>query len=167
MNIPFRKRLFELILLTVMGVVMYVSQVIMASLPNIELVSLLIILIARKFNYKSLISVYIFVFCEIATYGFSVWVVNYLYVWAVLAVVVCLVRKIDNTFFYAFLSALYGIAFGTLCAIPYFFYGGFTFGITYIANGLWFDLLHSSGNFIIALVLYKPLTIAFNKAIKD
>ena len=145
---------------------MYVSQVIMSQLPNIELVSLLIIVIARKFGSKSLVSVYIFVGCEILTYGLSMWVVNYLYIWAILALVVCLVRKIDSRILYTLISGIFGLLFGILCAIPYFFIGGITFTLTYIAKGLVFDIVHGIGNFVITFLLYRPVTNALEKAIK-
>lgn len=145
---------------------MYVSQVIMSQLPNIEIVSLLIILTTRKFGYKALMSVYVFVGLEILTYGISLWVINYIYVWAIFCIVICFFRKIDNAFIYAFISALFGLAFGTLCSIPNFFIGGFAFGISYIVSGLTFDLLHCAGNFVTTLILYKPLSNALNKAVK-
>ncbi len=163
---PRLKKLFTVILLALFGGLMYVSQVVMASLPNIELVSLLIIILARKFSFKSLAGVYIFVLCEILTYGLHIWVINYLYVWAIFAVIICLVRKIDNAVFYAVISGAFGLAFGTLCAIPYFFTLGIAGGITYIVNGFWFDLMHCGGNFLIALILYRPLTLVFDKALK-
>lgn len=161
-----KARLTETLLLTLLGVLMYVSQVIMSQLPNIEIVTLLIILTARKFGYKSLMSVYVFVGLEILTYGISIWVINYLYVWAVLCIAVCLIRRIDSTVVYTLLSAFFGLIFGTLCSIPYFFMGGFGFGISNIVSGLGFDLLHCGGNFILTLILYKPLTKVFDKAIK-
>ena len=161
------KKLFEFILLTLLGVLMYVSQVIMASLPNIEIVTLLIIITAVNFSYKSFISVYIFVFCEIITYGLSLWVVNYLYVWAVLVVVICLIRRVQSVWIYTAVSGIYGLLFGTLCSIPYFITGGITFGVTYIINGLWFDILHCAGNLILTPILFKPLDFALKKALKS
>lgn len=159
-------KLIELILLTMLGVLMYVSQVIMSSLPNIELVTFLIIITARKFGYKSFLSVYVFVGCEILTYGLSIWVINYLYVWAILCLVICLLRKIDSAVFYAIIAAFYGIIFGTLCSVPYFITGGFAAGISYIIGGFWFDILHCGGNFVLVLLLYKPISKVLNKIIK-
>ena len=159
-------RLVEIILLTLFGVLMYISQVVMASLPNIEIVSLLIILTARKFGYKSLLSVYVFVGCEILTYGLSLWVINYLYVWAILCIVICLVRCIDSLALYTVISGVFGLAFGALCSIPNFFIGGIGFGISYIISGLGFDLAHSVGNIVLTFLLYKPLTKVLEKAIK-
>lgn len=145
---------------------MYVSQVIMASLPNIEIVSLLIIVFSRKFGFKTLYSVYIFVFCEIVTYGIHIWVINYIYVWAILCITVCLIKRIDNNIIYGLVAAIFGLMFGTLCSLPYFITGGITMGISYIISGFWFDIVHCFANLILTLVLYTPLTKVMDKSIK-
>ncbi len=161
-----RAKLLEVLVLTLLGVLMYVSQIVMAALPNIEIVSLLIIVTVHKFGVKALASVYVFVMCEIMTYGLSMWVINYLYVWAVLCIVVCFIRKIGNTCVYTLVATLFGLAFGTLCSIPYFFIGGISMGVSNIVSGISFDLLHCGGNFITTLLLSKPLIKAMDKAIK-
>ncbi len=160
------QKLVEAILLTLLGVLMYVSQVIMAALPNIEIVTLLIILTTRKFGYKAFVSVYIFVVCEIFTYGLEIWVINYLYVWAILCVLILIIKKIDEAIVYALIAAIYGLFFGTLCSVPYFIMGGIAGGIAYIIQGFVFDLLHCGGNFVLVLLMYKPLTRVMNKIIK-
>lgn len=144
---------------------MYVSQVIMASLPNIELVSFLIILTARKFGVKSFASVYIFVALEILTYGIHIWNICYMYVWAILVFVVCLVRKKDSVILFALISGIFGLLFGTLCSPVAFFTGGFGYGISWIISGLWFDLLHCFGNALSTFLLYKPLSKVLDKAL--
>lgn len=161
-----RAKLTEAILLALFGAVMYVSQVIMAALPNIEIVSLLVIIITRKFGVKALTSIYVFVLCEIVTYGIEIWVINYFYVWTILWLIVYLVRKIDNTIFYTILSAIFGLFFGVLCSVPYFLIGGISMGIANIIGGIGFDLLHCGGNFIAALILYRPLTKITERIIK-
>ena len=155
--------LINSIILTMFGVLMYVSQVVMASLPNIEIVSLLIILVTRKFGVKAFLSVYIFVGLEILTYGFSMWVINYLYVWTILLLIILCFRKIDNAYLYAVISAIYGLLFGTLCSIPYFIMGGISMGISYIISGVGFDIAHCIGNFVLIVLLYKPLSKVINK----
>ena len=160
------KHLKELIVLTLFGALMYAVQVAMAVLPNIELVSLLVILITIRFGPKALFSVYIFVGCEILTYGISLWVINYLYIWAILVVIILPIRKVDNVFVYAIVAAIYGLIFGTLCAIPNFFIGGIGFGISYIVSGLMFDVYHCVGNLVLVLLLYRPLTEGMNRALK-
>ncbi len=145
---------------------MYVSQVIMSQLPNIEIVSLLIILATRKFGYKALLSVYVFVGLEVLTYGISDWVIKYLYVWAVLCFIICIARKIDSTLFYTLVSSIYGLFFGILCSPVDFLIGGLAYGITNIIKGIPFDLLHCGGNFLTTILLYKPLSKALDKTIK-
>lgn len=158
-------KLFELLTLTVLGVLMYVSQVIMASLPNIELVSFLIIITARKFGVSSLLSVYIFVGLEALTYGLAEWVISYLYIWAVLCLAVCILRKIDSCILFTLVSGIFGLLFGTLCSVPSFIMGGFGYGISWIIRGIPYDFLHCFGNSLLTFLLYKPLTRALDKAI--
>ena len=158
-----KKRLINSILLTMFGVLMYVSQVVMASLPNIEIVSLFIIMVTRKFGVKAFLSVYIFVGLEILTYGFSMWVINYLYVWAILVLIILCFRKIDNAYIYAVISAIFGLFFGVFCSMPYFITGGIPMGISYIISGLGFDIAHCLGNMVLVSILYKPLTKVMNK----
>ena len=54
----------------------FALQVVMAPLPNIEPVSLLVMLFAVVFGWKCLYPVYVFVVMEILFYGFSTWNVN-------------------------------------------------------------------------------------------
>lgn len=160
-----RHKLIEIIFLALLGALMYVSQVIMASLPNIELVSFLIILTTRKFGIKSLWSVYIFVILEVITYGLEIWVICYLYIWAILVFVILPIRKNDNVILYTLISSIYGFLFGTLCSVPYFITGGIGYGISWIVSGIvsGFDIYHGVGNFFLTIILYKPITKVFDK----
>ena len=157
-----RLKLVEILILVLMGVLMYVSQVIMAPLTNIELVSFLIIIVARRFGFKSLISVYIFAFLEIMTYGFHIWSINYLYVWAILVLIVLPLRKIDNVFLYTVVSGIFGILFGVFCSIPYFVMGGLSMGVANMMSVISFDIPHCVGNIVLTAILYIPITKAFN-----
>lgn len=161
-----RAKLFEVLVLTLLGVLMYVTQVILAPLPNIETVSLLIIIATCVFGVKALCSVYIFVICEIFTYGLHIWSINYLYVWAILCFAVLLTRKVENPIFFALLSAIFGLLFGTFCSIPYFFAGGIAAGFGYIIQGFVYDLLHCAGNFFIAILLFLPLKNVLERTVK-
>ena len=161
-----RVKLFRYILLTLFGVLMYVTQVVMSHLPNFEAVSLLIIVTTCLLGVKALFSVYIFVICEIFTYGLHIWSINYLYVWAILVIAVLCTRKFASREFFALLSAIFGLLFGTFCSIPYFIMGGFEGGIVYIIQGFWFDILHCVGNLVLTFILFNPLTNVLDKAIK-
>ena len=61
-----------------------VSQVALAFLPNIEVVSLLIIIYTLFFKRKTLYIIYLFALLEGLLYGFGTWWIMYLYVWTIL-----------------------------------------------------------------------------------
>ena len=135
----------------------FALQVVMGPLPNIEPVSLLVILFAVTFGWKALYPVYIFVVMEILFYGFSVWNVYYLYVWTILAVAAILMRKQQSPLVWALLSGVFGLVFGALCGVVDIFIGGFGYAAAKWVSGIPFDLLHCGGNFVIALVMFDPL----------
>ena len=147
----------EITLFAVLGAMTFALQVAMAPLPNIEPVSLLVMVFAVVFGWKCLYPVYVFVVMEILFYGISTWNVYYLYVWTVLALVAILMRKSTNPLAWALLSGVYGLFFGALCGIVDIFIGGFAYAASKWVSGIPFDLLHCGGNFGIALIMFKPL----------
>ncbi len=153
----------ELLTLTMLGALLALGKWVMQGLPNIEPVSLLLMVYAYKFGYKTLISTYVFVGLELLLYGFNIWNIMYLYVWAILLLVVLPFRKIRKAWLFALIGGLFGMGFGTLCSIPYFFTMGPAFAFSWIVSGLTFDVIHGIGNFAIILVLYIPLTKALDR----
>ncbi len=150
-------KLREAVFLALLGALMMATQVAMAALPNIHLVAVLIILAALLFGWKALYSVYIFVLLEGLIYGFSMWFLNYLYVWTVLAVFAVLFRKSRSRWFWAAVAGIFGLLFGALCAIPYFFIGGWAAAFSYWVAGIPFDLIHCISNTVLTAVLLMPL----------
>jgi len=153
----------EVTLFAILGAMTFALQVAMAPLPNIEPVSLLVMIYAAVFGWKSLYAVYVFVVMEILFYGISTWNVYYLYVWAVLAFGAILMRRSRQPFAWAMLSAVFGLFFGALCGIVDIFIGGFSYAAAKWVSGIPFDLLHCGGNFVIALIMFKPLRNAMEK----
>ncbi len=147
----------QTVLFGVLGALTFALQVVMGVLPNIEPVSLLVMLFAVTFGWKSLYAVYTFVVMEILFYGFSLWNVYYLYVWLILAVAAIALRKNRNPLAWAVLSGAFGLMFGALCGIVDVFIGGFSYAAAKWVAGIPFDLLHCGGNFVIALLLFCPL----------
>lgn len=152
----------ELVSLALIAAAMVIGQVIFAVLPNIEVVSLIVILTTLRFKAKALFPIYVFAALEGVLYGFGIWWVSYLYVWMVLWVVTMLLKNEDSPFLFAVVSALFGLFFGALTAIPYLF-GGIGMAISYFVAGVSFDLLHCVSNFIVTLVLFKPLWSVFKR----
>lgn len=147
----------EITLFAVLGTGTFAAKMAMAQLPNIEPVSLLVMLFAVCFGWKGLYPVYLYVLLEFAVWGVDLWSLCYLYVWLVLFVLARLLRKLDSPLLWAALSGCFGLLFGALCALVYWVTGGWAAAVTWWISGIPMDLLHGAGNFFIALFLFKPL----------
>ena len=158
-----RLKTVDMIILALLGALLVIVQMMLAFLPNIELVSLLVYIYAKVYRKRAFIPIYIFVILEGLLYGFSIWWVTYLYVWAVLAVISIVTGHERSTFVAALVLALYGLGFGLLCSIPTFIIAGPGGGISFFLAGLPFDAAHFAGNTTTALVLYYPLYTLLHK----
>lgn len=135
----------------------------MAPLPNIEPVSLMIIVCTRVFGLKTLYAVYVFVLLEGLLWGFDLWFFSYLYVWAPLVFAVWAFRKAEGRIFWGALSGFYGLLFGTLCCLTTLIIGGWQAAVAYWISGIPFDIFHAVGNFALAFVLVPVCTQLLQK----
>jgi energy-coupling factor transport system substrate-specific component len=147
----------EILLLGLLSAVLVIVQVGLSFLPNIELVSLLIIVFTLVLGKKAFYPIYVFVIAEGLIFGFSLWWYSYLYIWSILAIVVLLLRKNDNMFIWSIISGVFGLCFGALTAFPYLLTQGIGGAIAYWVSGIPFDLLHCAGNVAAAVLLLRPL----------
>lgn len=148
----------RLALLGILTAVLLGGQVALAAQPNVEIVSLLVILYSILLGRQVFLIIYAFVLLEGCLYGFGLWWVSYLYVWALLAIIALALRRTEaSALFWAILSGFFGLAFGALCALPYLVTGGIAAAISYWLAGLGFDLIHCVGNFLVCLLLFRPL----------
>ncbi len=150
-------RIKDIALIGIMSAILVAVQVALGFLPNIELVSLLIIVYTLVFGRKALYIIYVFVAIEGMIYGVGLWWINYLYIWTILFVIVMLLRKQHYTYIWAIVSGFYGLLFGALCAIPNIFISGFGSAVSYWIAGIPYDILHAAGNFVVCLLLFRPL----------
>ena len=158
------KRLRALCLMALMGVVLAASKEALAFLPNFELVSLLTVLFTLAFGRYVAGALGVFLLLEGLLYGFGLWLAMYLYIWPLLALLTWLCRRLDKAWQWALFSGGFGLCFGSLCALAYLPFGGPSVAIAWAVAGLPFDLLHAGGNFLLALVLYRPLRCALARA---
>lgn len=147
----------EVTLFGVLGAIMFALQVAMSGLPNIEPVSLLVMVYAVVFGRKCIYPICVFVVMEILFFGIQMWNINYFYVWAVLALAAWWLREMQHPLAWAMLSAVFGLLFGALCAPVYLFTGGLAYAVSWWVAGIPYDLLHCGGNFAMALLLFVPL----------
>ena len=150
-----------------MGALLVVSKQAMSGIPNVELVTLLIILFALELPRETPGAVMVFLVLQGVLYGFGLWWAMYLYVWYLLAVLAWLLRRMDNAFGWAVFSGAYGLCFGGLCAAVYLFAKTPAFALSWWLSGLSYDALHGVGNFVLMLLLYRPLCRALQMAKKQ
>jgi energy-coupling factor transport system substrate-specific component len=146
----------EILICGLLGALLIAAQVALAFLPNIELVSLLVIVYTLVLGKKVFFPIYVFALVEGLIYGFGIWWISYLYIWSILAIVVLMLRKYERPLFWVIVSGLFGLMFGALCAVPYLFTGGLGAAAAYWVSGIMFDLLHCGGNIVAAALLFKP-----------
>lgn len=147
----------EVTLFGILGAMTFAAKYVMAPLPNIEPVSLMVMLFAAVFGWKGLYPTYLYVLMEILFYGLGTWNVNYLYIWAILMAAAYLLRSMEQPLGWALLSGAFGLFFGALCAPVDVVIGGFSYAAAKWVSGIPFDIAHCAGNFVIALVMFKPL----------
>lgn len=146
-----------------LGALTFGLKVAMSYLPNIEPVSLFVMLFAVVFGKKCVYPIYLYVLLEILLYGLGTWNINYLYIWAILALTAYLFRGMKHPLGWALISGVYGLCFGLLCAPVDFFLGDIGYVISKWVSGIPFDIAHCIGNFVIALLLFAPLRTLLEK----
>lgn len=161
----------DITLIGMMVAIIEVCKVVLAGIPNIELTSFWIIMFTLFLGKRICYVIPVFILIEGAMYGVQLWWVMYLYAWPILALATWLLRKRDSIFTYAMLSAIFGLFFGFLCALPYVVIGavdggivnGLYAGFTWWVAGIPWDIVHCVGNFVIMLVLYTPVKVIMLK----
>ena len=158
----------QLIIFALLGVIMFISKIVMEALPNIHLLGVLTITYTLVYRWRALIPIYVYVILNGLLSGFNAWWVPYLYIWTLLwAITMLLPRRMPKwlaCIVYPLLCALHGIAFGVLYAPAQAIMFGLNFQetLTWIAAGLPFDIIHSVGNFAVGLLIY-PLSEVIRK----
>lgn len=147
----------EIVLFGMLGALIFAAKYVMAFLPNIEPVSLMVMLCAVVFGRKAAYPIALYVLMEVLFYGLELWNINYLYIWAILAIAAGQMRQTRSPLPWAILSGTFGLLFGALCAPVDVVIGGFGYAIAKWVSGIPFDIAHCIGNFAIALVMFVPM----------
>jgi energy-coupling factor transport system substrate-specific component len=152
-----------------------VSKFALSGIPNIELTSFWLIMFTLYFGWRIVVAVPVFILLEGAMYGVQLWWIMYLYAWPILVLVTWILRKKNSALLFAIVSGIFGLCFGALCAIPYFFIGlssggissGISTAVTWWISGIPWDFAHCVGNFVIMLILYKPVSRAMKWVVRN
>ena len=147
----------DLVVTALLAAVLLAAQVSLAFLPNIELVTLLLLCYTAVFPLRQVLgAVAVFDLLEGLLYGFGLWWVMYLYTWPLWMLLARLLRRTSSLLVRAVAAGGFGLCFGALCSLPYLAFGPGAALASWVA-GIPFDIAHCAGNFLTALLLYKPL----------
>lgn len=144
--------------IALLSALLYVSQVTLAFLPNVELVSFLIIVYTLVFGRETFLTILVFNLFELVQWGFGTWWVSYLYVWPLLCLLVLFLKRLvkEEFLIWSMVAGVFGLMFGSLFTLVYIPVDPH-YALTYWISGLPWDVTHCVGNFVIMLVLGKPL----------
>ena len=146
-----------LVLVGVLGALTFSMKLTMAALPNIEPVTLCLLVYGAVFGYKALYPCFIYVTMEVLYFGLGTWNICYLYVWPIPVLLGIFLRDVKTSLVWALVSSVFGLLFGALCGIVDAFIGGAAYAVAKWASGIPFDIAHCLGNFAMALLLFRPM----------
>ena len=156
---------YDIVLVGILSATLTAGKMALAFVPNVEIVTLLFILYTVTLGLKkALLTAIIFSTIEIFIYGFSTWVLGYYFIWPALILITWVLRKtVNSEYGYAIIGGLFGLCFGMFFAVFESIFYGWAYGFSYWVRGIPMDILHGVSNFIIILLLYKPLSKILKK----
>jgi energy-coupling factor transport system substrate-specific component len=144
----------------------------LAFVPNVEIVTVLILVYATVFGFRAVFAVLIFCTVEILLYGFGTWVYLYYIYWSALCAIACVLLKrprpvaaaiyaVIMTFLFGIIDTVINVVFAALAGVPR--YQLLNLFIGYYARGIWFCAVHIVSNALVVSALYRPLVAAISK----
>lgn len=150
--------------IALLSAILYISKVALEFLPNVEIISFLTIIYTLVFGTEAFIIVTVFNMFELLQWGFGVWWVSYLYIWPLLVMAALILKRIIGEEFvlWAVVSGGFGLSFGALFAIAYIPVSS-AYAFTYWVSGLTWDVWHGACNFLIMLLIGRPVYKSLKK----
>lgn len=148
----------RMVRIAAMTAILEAAKFALNAVPNVELITLLLIVFTKQFGWKdSLIVSLLFAAIESMWWGISIWTVTYFYVWPILVFFTAMIREEESVWPYCLLAGGFGLLFGMLCSLVTLVTSGWNAAVAWWIAGIPFDLIHGASNFVICLLLYKPL----------
>ena len=156
-----RSPVFHLVRIAAMTAVIEAAKFALNAIPNVELVSLLLMVFTSRFGWKdTLKAALLFAAVECLWWGVSIWTLTYFYVWPILVLICSRLDDSLSALYRAIVLGLFGLLFGLLCAFTTLLTAGWSAAVAWWIAGIPFDLIHGFSNFVLCLLLYRPLSLA-------
>lgn len=150
--------------IALLSAVLYVAKMALEFLPNMELISLLVILFTLVYGKEVFLIIAVFNLFEFIQWGFGTWWVSYLYVWPLLGIITLLLKNLIKEEFlvWSIVSGIFGLIFGSLFALVYIPIDG-AYALSYWISGLPWDVWHAVWNFVLMMILGRPIYFLLKK----
>jgi len=156
-----------MMLVAAMAAVLEAAKFALNAIPNVELISLLLMVFTSCFGWmESLKAALLFAAIECLWWGISIWTIPYFYIWGILVLISSRLNSSVSIVFRSIVLGLFGLLFGLLCTPATLITAGLNAAVSWWIAGIPFDLVHGVSNFILCLLLYKPLVNALSRIIK-
>lgn len=159
----------DITLIAILGVLLFASQVLTSPLPNINLITFLLIIYTYQLGFiRAFLTAQIFTLLMGSIYGFGTYIIGYVWIYTILIIIAFLLKKVfkENEYLWAIFAGLFGLSFGFLFAINEYVFMGLNL-LVYWINGLIFDIIHMVGNFILTIILFKPILKVFKSLLEE
>ncbi|MBQ9744825.1 MAG: hypothetical protein IJW19_06855 [Clostridia bacterium] len=156
---------FNMVLYTMFGVMLYLSDIIFEMIPNVHGVALLICVLSLVYRWRAIIPILIYVMITAVTSlvisaGYSLWWIPYIYIFPILWLLVMLIPKKANIKLKVALcmifSGLHGLLFG-LMYLPFqiiMYNLNLEMALAWLSAGAVFDIIHMVGNIALCTLIY-------------
>lgn len=146
--------------IAVMSATLIVGKFALSFIPNIEVVTTLVIVYAVVFKYESVFATLVFCTADAFIYPPTIDVlVSYFIYWNLLSILVSTLSelKVKNFSVYLIVGLVMTMLFGVITSLLYSLFYGVNFYAIYVA-GLYFYALQIISTLVFMLVGFKPLT---------
>lgn len=159
----------DIVLIGILSASITGGKMVLSAIPNVEIVTLLFMVYTMVFGIRRALFVsVIFSTTEILLWGVHTWLLTYYIIWPLLILLTAaLSRFIKGEFSRAFLAGAFGLTFGMFFALVEAMLYGLNYGFVYYVRGIPFDIIHGASNFIVVLMLFKPLERMLGRLAKN
>lgn len=155
----------NLALVSVMSATLVTGKVVLSFVPNIEVVTTLLVVYAFVFGMRAVFASLVFCICDVFIYPPSLDVaISYFVYWNALALAVVLLKRLGakEDYHYILLALFFTAAFGVLTTFFSHLIVGVPFIPTYFA-GIPFYAAHLISTLVFMLAGFKPLSSVLEK----
>ncbi|NLY62700.1 MAG: hypothetical protein GX074_02430 [Erysipelothrix sp.] len=159
-----RSRLIQTAFLSAL---LIVSKELLSVLPNVEIVTLLIMAYTYVVGVRGSIYIaIIFTLIQAFIYPPHLWILTYFIIWPLLVIISGLLKKVNaSNLSLAIAAAIFGLSFGAVDSlVNILIYGPQTFYAMWL-RGLPWDIIHAISNYLTVLILFKPIKNSLEKII--